>query len=414
MKVSDYIIGTVVWAVVVIILCIVYAKLIITSWIFKAYSKGSSDSYHSMTENMKKLVLEYNFREETIDISGVKIHCVIKEHEPPTDDVLVFIHGTASSSVTFFDVMKAFSLSHHQKCIAIDLPNFGISGNMDIEKYTSNEEMCIGYADIIGNTLIQLNIVKKTILIAHSLGGFLSIYVADRFPIKKLVLLNPAGILPTLGVWGYYWAIFFKAGLPTTAFHLPFVSSDGLVNICKKVYGDSNGCDITTDFWLSFFANPNNHGHKILQRVITLHPFYSYWNTPAFSILTDVYRKVPTTICFGVNDTICPPHIGSFLSKLTRGEIMIHNMQNANHNPCANIERMVELLASIIDGTTVTSYSYPYPEQEPESEICNDKLQFCRGFSYHLLDKTRNSFQRIYEYLLTHTTCFPLHSESPL
>jgi pimeloyl-ACP methyl ester carboxylesterase len=110
-----------------------------------------------MTENMKKLVLLYNFREETNDISGVKIHCVIKEHEHPTDDVLVFIHGTASSSVTFFDVMKAISLSHRQKCIAIDLPNFGISGNMDIEKYTSNEEMCDGYADIIGNTLIQLN-----------------------------------------------------------------------------------------------------------------------------------------------------------------------------------------------------------------------------------------------------------------
>jgi hypothetical protein len=127
--------------------------------------------------------------------------------------------------------------------------------------------------------------------------------------------LNPAGILPTLGVWGYYWAIFFKAGLPTTAFHLPFVSSDGLVNLYKMVFSESNGCDITTDFWLSFFANPNNHGHKILQRVITLHPFYSYWNTPAFSILTDVYRKVPTTICFGVNDTICPPHIGYFFEQ---------------------------------------------------------------------------------------------------
>jgi hypothetical protein len=35
---------------------------------------------------------------------------------------------------------------------------------------------------------IQMEIVEKTILVSHILGGFLSIYVANRFPIKKLVL----------------------------------------------------------------------------------------------------------------------------------------------------------------------------------------------------------------------------------
>jgi pimeloyl-ACP methyl ester carboxylesterase len=165
---------------------------------------------------MTNLVSHYGFREETHDISGVKIHCVVKDAAAdttdtaidPTTDVLVFIHGTASSSATFFDTMKA--LPPTMKCVAIDLPTFGISGHIDVERYLTNEKMCIGYADVIGHTLHQLEIVHQTILVAHSLGGFLSIYVADRFPIKKLVLLNPAGILPTLGEYGYYWAIFSR------------------------------------------------------------------------------------------------------------------------------------------------------------------------------------------------------------
>jgi pimeloyl-ACP methyl ester carboxylesterase len=215
--------------------------------------------------------------------------------------------------------MKVLSITHRQKCVAIDLPMFGISGHIDIERYKTNQELCECYADVIGNTLQKLGIVEDTVLVAHSLGGFLSIYVADRFPIKKLVLLNPAGILPTLGEWGYYWGMFFKMGLPTTAFHLPLVSSDGLINIGKVMYGGGGGGSITnvddiTNFWLSFYSNPNNEGHRIVQRLITLRPFYSYWNTPAFTNLMDVYKNVPTSICFGVSDTVCPSHIGSFFA----------------------------------------------------------------------------------------------------
>lgn len=165
---------------------------------------------------MTAIVSEYGFREETADISGVSVHCVIKDATATIDatdvsapDVIVFIHGTASSSLIFFDVMK--HLPRNQKCVAIDLPNFGISGRIDLDKYPTNQELCQCYSDIIGHTLQTLGIIEHTVLVAHSLGGFLSIYVADRFPLKKLVLLNPAGILPTLGEYGYYWGDVFQS-----------------------------------------------------------------------------------------------------------------------------------------------------------------------------------------------------------
>ena len=368
--------------------------------------------------HMTNLVAHYGFREETHDISGVKIHCVVKDADAAatTDPsgVLVFIHGTASSSATFFDTMKA--LPPTMKCVAIDLPTFGISGHIDVERYSTNEQLCIAYADVIGHTLHQLEIVHETILVAHSLGGFLSIYVADRFPIKKLVMLNPAGILPTLGEYGYYWAIFFKTGLPTKVFQLPMVSSEVLVRLGKLLFGGGgrvgDSDSIKTDFWLSFFANPNNEGHRILQRLITLTPFYSYWNTPAIMTLMDVYRKVPTSVCFGVDDTICPSHIGAFLSTLTRGEIMIHNIENANHNPCVNTGCMVKILVDTYHGNATNR------EKSCRKVADNNKRKprnsrDSRGYSYPLLGKTQESFQNVYDYIITHTTYYPPHSESP-
>ena len=375
-----------------IILFILYIILVICLWAAGVMCNKTSLSLSTMMTN---LVRQYNFREEVLDISGIRIHSVIKE---PTgiisDDVFVFIHGTASSSVTFFDVMD--QMPPNVKCVAIDLPSFGISDTIDLETYTSNENMCIDYANLIGQSIHRLGILDNTILVGHSLGGFLSIYVAAQYPIKKLVLLNPAGILPTLGIWGYYWAIFFKAGLPTTIFDLPLISRIGMNRIITAFFNDDT---LLSQFWLSFYSNPRNKGHQILQRVITLTLCRSYWNTPAFPTLIDVYKKIPTTVCFGVKDTICPSHIGSFLKHVSRGEIMIHNIYDANHNPCVNTGEITKVLKSILDN-------------HDERKVCitinksNNTMNHrcCKGYSYPSLPKTQISIDKIYKYLLTNTT----------
>ena len=379
---------------------------------------SASAPINDVSVQMTEIVSTYGFREETIDVSGVSIHCVMKDPvaaaDDETDDIFVFIHGTSSSSLTFLELLK--QIPSNIKCVAIDLPNFGVSDCIDIDTPNTNEELCRRYADIIGTTLVMLDIVKNTILVAHSLGGFLSIYVADRFPIKRLVLVNPAGILPTLGVYGYYWGMFFKAGLPTTLFHLPMISRDLMLYIGRLMF-DQGASEIqikTTEFWSYFFMNQINNGHKILQRLITLRPFYSYWNTPAINTLLDVYKKTPTHICFGEDDTIIPSHIGEFLDELTGGEIMIHNIKNASHNPCNNLECFMKYICAVRSGAVA-------PEPEPDNKskrrikpkLKQIQKQLCRGYSYHSLEDTNDSFRALYSTLLTHTTYYPPHSESP-
>jgi len=410
---TNYIYGSLVWICISCILVTGYVVLGVCSMVMMMLPSTSAPlpKVKNVSTLMTDIVSTYGFREETVDVSGVSIHCVIKDPvavptPPPADndDIFVFIHGTASNSTIFFNVMK--QIPDNIKCVAIDLPNFGVSDCIDIDTPYTNEELCHHYADIIGNTLDKLGIMKNAILVAHSLGGFLSIYVADRYPIKKLVLLNPAGILPTLGVYGYYWGMFFKAGIPTTLFHLPMISRDLMLYIGHHIGSNGSQPD-TTEFWLSFFMNQRNNGHKILQRLITLHPFYSYWNTPAINTLLDVYKKVPTHICFGEDDTIIPSHIGGFLDELTGGEIMIHNIKNASHNPCNNIECFMKYICAVRTGVAPV----PEPQNKSKRSIIHKKNQgLCRGYSYHSIQDTNESFRAVYSTLLTNTTYCPPHS----
>jgi pimeloyl-ACP methyl ester carboxylesterase len=375
------------------------------------WSASAPPPIKDVSTQMTDIVSSYGFREETVDVSGVSIHCVMKDSvaaadvdddkTDETDEIFVFLHGTASNSTIFFDVMK--NIPGNIKCVAIDLPNFGVSECIDMDTHKNNEALIRCYADIIGNTLDKLGILKNTILVAHSLGGFLSIYVADRFPIKRLVLLNPADILPTLGIYGYYWGMFFKAGLPTTLFHLPMISRDLMLYIGRHVGSNGKTQSDTTEFWLSFFMNEGNNGHEILQRLITLRPFYSYWNTPAINTLLDVYKKVPTHICFGEDDTIIPSHIGEFLDELTGGEIMIHNIKNASHNPCSNIECFLKYISSVIKNEIQPEKKDQRRFHFTATRIEKPNLPGYCGYSYHSLKQTKESFQNVYNYIITNT-----------
>jgi hypothetical protein len=216
--------------------------------------------------------------------------------------------------------------------------------------------------------------------------------------------------------------MFFKAGLPTTLFHLPMISRDLMLYIGRRVGSNGTTQSDTTEFWLSFFMNEHgNTGYKVLQRLITLHPFYSYWNTPAITTLLEVYKKTQTHICFGEDDTIIPSHIGEFLDELTGGEIMIHNIKNASHNPCNNLECFMKYICAVRTGGGDAS-DPPSPQNKTKHRIKNkninkninkNKQSGCKGYSYHSLAHTNDSFRALYSTLLTNTTYCPPHSASP-
>ena len=118
-------------------------------------------------------------RRATVD--GSEIEYVDIGSGPP----MVFIHGLGACWQTWLENLPHFAASH--RCIAMDLAGFGASdcvdGEVSIERYARNvAELCE-----------QLDL-DRAVFVANSMGGFIALEVAIRFPalVDRLVLVSAA------------------------------------------------------------------------------------------------------------------------------------------------------------------------------------------------------------------------------
>jgi len=100
---------------------------------------------------------------------------------------LVFIHGLSGSWQNFLEQLPVFAREH--RVIAFDLPGFGES-DMPDAKITIR-----GYGEWVAALLDELG-VGTAAVVGNSMGGFIGIELAIRFPqrVERLVLVSAAGL----------------------------------------------------------------------------------------------------------------------------------------------------------------------------------------------------------------------------
>lgn len=105
--------------------------------------------------------------------------------------VVVMIHGIASSSVTFQNLVPLLETDH--RCITIDILGFGGSPAPADWDYTLAD-----HAAALDTTIRALRLRGPFILVGHSLGSLISTRYAARHPngISRLVLVSPPIYLP--------------------------------------------------------------------------------------------------------------------------------------------------------------------------------------------------------------------------
>lgn len=103
-----------------------------------------------------------------------------------TGPVVVLIHGVASSSVTFKNVVPLIEARH--RCISIDLLGFGGSPIVEDSDYTLAD-----HALAIRRTIASLHLAGPFTLVGHSMGALIGARFAARYPrlVDKLVLVSP-------------------------------------------------------------------------------------------------------------------------------------------------------------------------------------------------------------------------------
>lgn len=100
--------------------------------------------------------------------------------------VVILIHGIASSSVTFSELVPRLSGTH--RVISIDLLGFGESPVPVGATYTLEE-----HVQAVRHTIVTLKLRAPFVLVGHSMGSLIAARYAARFPrdVSKLVLVSP-------------------------------------------------------------------------------------------------------------------------------------------------------------------------------------------------------------------------------
>lgn len=108
----------------------------------------------------------------------------------PAQNTLVFLHGFCENKEIWDDFIS--KLPEKFQCIALDLPGFG-------EKKEPLQNQTIeNMAEAVHAELKKLH-VKKCILVGHSLGGYVSLAFAEKYPkmVQGLCLFHSSALADT-------------------------------------------------------------------------------------------------------------------------------------------------------------------------------------------------------------------------
>jgi pimeloyl-ACP methyl ester carboxylesterase len=129
--------------------------------------------------------LDVDWREHQrwVTIDGRRVNVIELGSGPP----VVFIHGLSGSWQNWLEQLPVFARDH--RVITFDLPGFGAS-EMPREKITIS-----GYGRFVAALLDELR-VGSAAVVGNSMGGFIGIELAIRFPerVERLVLVSAAGL----------------------------------------------------------------------------------------------------------------------------------------------------------------------------------------------------------------------------
>ncbi len=199
-------------------------------------------------------------------------------------DVLI-LHGWGANINTVIPIVNL--LKHHFKVYALDLPGFGKSTEPK-EVFGSDD-----YARVVKKFMDKMNI-EKVILIGHSFGGKVSIWLGSKYPemVDKIVLIDSAGLKSKRGLKYYTKVYSFKTlkFFYKTIFF--WMDHDKKMEKFYKKFGSTD------------YKDANGIMKKILVKVV---------NEDLKPILKNI--KSPTLLIWGDKDTATPLYMGKTMEK---------------------------------------------------------------------------------------------------
>ena len=218
--------------------------------------------------------------DKKIHIEGVDFHYTVAGEGYP----IVLMHGWGCSHSTLASVEAA--LLPDMKVYNVDFPGFGASSEPEsvwgVEEYTRLIEK-----------FIEIEGLESPILLGHSFGGRVGILYSSRNKVRKLILVDAAGVKPARSLKYYVKVYSYK----TMKHLLPllFGKTKGQA-LLDKYRGKSGSSD---------YNNSTPKMRAILSRVV---------NEDLKHVMPEI--KCPTLLIWGKNDTATPLKDAQIMEKL--------------------------------------------------------------------------------------------------
>ncbi len=220
--------------------------------------------------------------EKDIVIDGMRLH--YEETGPEGTPPVVLMHGWGCDHTTVRSI--AASLESGMRVFNVDLPGHGQSdeppGPWGVEDFTRLiEEFCK-----------RLGIASPS-LIGHSFGGRISILMASRNDVSKVMLVDAAGIKPRRSLRYYVKVYSFKA----------------FKKIAPVIFGKEKG-ERLIERWRGKGGSSDYRNSSPMMRMV----MSKCVNEDLKSVMPEI--KAPTLLVWGENDTATPLSDARTMEKL--------------------------------------------------------------------------------------------------
>lgn len=197
---------------------------------------------------------------------------------------IVLIHGWGGSSKSFTPIHK--HLESNFKTYSIDLPGFGYSDQPNYPWSTND------YADYI-KEFFKIMGIENPIVIAHSFGGKIAIRLAADSFVKKLVLVNSAGIKSRRSLKYYIKVYCFKIAVFFLRAPIIKLFTAGLLERMRTRFGSED------------YKNASVIMRQVLVKSV---------NEDLKHLLSEI--KCPTLLVWGEQDTATPIKDAYIMNKI--------------------------------------------------------------------------------------------------
>ena len=219
--------------------------------------------------------------EKWIEIDGIKMRY---DQTGDGSQPVIVMHGWGCKADTMANPAEG-AASQATTVYNLDLPGFGQSDEPDdvwgVEQYTCFIEK---FCQKLG--------ITRPVLMGHSFGGRISILMASRTPVSKVILIDAAGIKPRRSFRYYAKVYSFKTAKHLLNFFLGKAKAEPIIN---RMRGKAGSAD---------YANASPRMRQILSKVVN-------------EDLTDRLHliKAPTLLIWGEKDTATPMRDAKIMAK---------------------------------------------------------------------------------------------------